>query len=63
MTWSLNSIRLTPPFNSPILSLPATTPLILLPPVILLPARKKLPKTSYNLGVRNFYTHTMIANR
>jgi len=24
---------------------------------------KKLPKTRHNLGVRNLYTHTMIANR
>jgi len=59
ITWSLNSVRLRPPFNTPILNPPP----LLLPPVISLPAWKKLSKTRHNLYVKNFYTHTMVANR
>ena len=59
-TWPLDSICLAP-FYTPILS-PPNTPLLLLP-AILLPARKKLPKTGHILGVRNLYTHTVIASK
>ena len=37
-------------------------PTLLLPPVILLPVRKKLPKIGHILYVRNLHTHTMIAS-
>jgi len=62
LTWSLYSIRISHPFNTPILSPPATQH----------PYyyhqwyyhwHKKLPKTRHNLGVRNFYTQTMTTNR
>ena len=38
-------------------------PTLLLPPVILLPAREKLPKTGLILGIRNVYTHSVIASK
>jgi len=57
ITWSLDSIHLPPPYNTPTLSPPSS---LLLLPEILLPA---LHKTRHKLGVRNLYTHTMIANR
>ena len=41
---------------------PTHPPPLLLPPVILLPVRKKLPKTERILCVRNLYTHTIIAS-
>ena len=37
-------------------------PTLLLPPVILSPARKKLLKTGQILGIRNVYTHSVIAS-
>ena len=37
-------------------------PTLLLPPVILLSARKKLLKTGQILGIRNVYTHSVIAS-
>ena len=37
-------------------------PTLLLPSVILLPARKKLLKTGQILGIRNVYTHSVIAS-
>ena len=63
--WPLDSIRLLAPFYTPILSPPTTPhpPPLLLPPVILLPARKKLPTTGQILGIRNLYTHTVIASK
>ena len=57
---------LLPPSTPP--SHPITTtvhphpPTLLLPSVILLPARKKLLKTGQILGIRNVYTHSVIAS-
>ena len=60
--WPLDSNRLLASFYTPILS-PPTAPTLLLPPVILLPAREKLPKTGLILGIRNVYTHSVIASK
>ena len=38
-------------------------PTLLLPAVILLPARKKLPKAGQILAIRNVYTHSVIASK
>ena len=63
-TWPLDSNRLLTPFYTRILRPPSTPhPLtLLLPSVILLPARKKLLKTGQILGIRNVYTHSVIAS-
>jgi len=57
ITWSLDSIHLPSPFNIPILS-PPTTPITTAYDIITCSK-----KAGHNLAVRNFYTHTMIANR
>ena len=64
-TWPLDSNRLLASFYTPILSPPTAPhlPTLLLPPVILLPAREKLPKTGLILGIRNVYTLSMIASK
>jgi len=49
ITWSIDSIRLPPPFN---IKPTCHPPPLLLPPVIFLPAQKRCSKR-YNLGVRN----------
>ena len=71
-TWPLDSNRLLTSFYTRILRPPSTPtlppyyyphpPTLLLPPVILLPARKKLLKTGQILGIRNVYTHSVIAS-
>ena len=72
-TWPLDSNRLLTSFYTHMLRPPSTptlppyyyhsiTTTLLLPPVILLPARKKLLKTGQILGIRNIYTHSVIAS-
>ena len=69
-TWPLDSNRLLTPFYTRIYLYPyiKTTihphpPTLLLSPVILLPTREKLPKTELILGIRNVYTHSVIASK
>ena len=71
-TWPLDPNRLLTSYYTPILRPPSTPtlppyyyphpPTLLLPPVILLPARKKMLKTGQILGIRNVYTHWVIAS-
>ena len=56
-TWPLDSNGLLTPFYTR-----TSTPTLLLPSVILIPARKKLLKTGQILGIRNVYTHSVIAS-